>query len=261
MTEFLVFTLYAPLASWGEITVGESRGSWDRPSRSAILGLLAAALGITRERQDDHDALNAGYGLGVRLDAAGTPLSDYHTAQTVAAALVKKHRPVTRAALLAAGERETILSRRAYRQDAAVTAALWSKRGARWTLPEMAAALQRPAFVLYAGRKANVFGWPLAPEVLVAETLSQALGRRSVPPYLQTGLRPRGGWGQEVAHDPCEEGVRSGLTVLRHETRRDAGAQRERWQFAERTVVIGLPTGAVELDADTGPGMTVEPRT
>ena len=30
MTGFLLFTLYAPLASWGEIAVGETRGSWDR---------------------------------------------------------------------------------------------------------------------------------------------------------------------------------------------------------------------------------------
>lgn len=252
MTDFLLFTLYAPLASWGEIAVGESRGSWDRPSRSAILGLVAAALGVTRDRQQEHDSLDAGYGLAVRLDAAGTPLTDYHTAQTVAASAVKKRRPATRAALLAAGERETILSRRGYRQDAIATAALWARPGAPWALPELAAALRRPTFVLYAGRKANPFGWPLAPEVIAAEALSEALGRRSPPARLEARLRPRAGWGQEVAHDPCEDGVRSGLDVLRHEVRRDTAAQRERWQFAERTVVIAAPapergTGAPEV--------------
>jgi len=60
MTAFLLASLYAPMASWGEITVGERRTSWDRPSRSAILGLVAAALGIEREDQDGHDALDGG---------------------------------------------------------------------------------------------------------------------------------------------------------------------------------------------------------
>lgn len=113
MTDFLLFTLYAPLASWGDIAVGESRGSWDRPSRSAVLGLLGAALGIMREDQAAHEQLQAGYGVAVRADAVGATLSDYHTAQTVAASAVRKARPRTRAELLACADRETILSRRA----------------------------------------------------------------------------------------------------------------------------------------------------
>ena len=73
MTEFLLLTLYAPLASWGDIAVGEVRGSWDRPSRSAVLGLVAAALGVDRADQAAHDALDVGYGVAVRQDAAGAP--------------------------------------------------------------------------------------------------------------------------------------------------------------------------------------------
>ena len=175
MTTFLLFSLYAPLASWGEIAVGESRGSWDRPSRSAVLGLVAAAFGIAREDQAAHDALDDGYGVGTRLDAPGAPLVDYHTAQTVAASAVKKHRPTTRAELLAAGEHETILSRRAYRQDALATVALWQRRAeARWSLDSVRDALVRPTFALYAGRKANVFALPLAPAVRECATLADA---------------------------------------------------------------------------------------
>ena len=46
MTDYLLLRLYGPLASWGEIAVGESRHSAVQPSRSALLGLLGAALGI-----------------------------------------------------------------------------------------------------------------------------------------------------------------------------------------------------------------------
>lgn len=246
MTEFLLFTLYAPLASWGDIAVGESRGSWDRPSRSAVLGLVAAALGLVREDQDAHDALDAGYGVAVRLDAAGTTLSDYHTAQTVASSVVKKMRPRTRAELLGAGAHQTMLSRRAYRQDALATIALWVRGGvpARWTLGALRDALRRPAFVLYAGRKANVLGAPLDPEIVSAGTLADAFIQRPPAPRGVDGRRIVAGapWGREVAHDAIrdEDGFAAGLTPYRRDMRRDVPAHRVRWQFTERAVDIGL---------------------
>lgn len=270
MTKFLCFTIYAPLSSWGDIAVGEMRGSWDRPSRSAVLGLLAAALGIRREAQAEHDALDASYGVAVRLDVPGTPLVDYHTAQTVSASVVRKRAPRTRAELLAAvpsAEHETILSRRAYRQDAVSTVAVWARADAPWSLDALAAALRRPVFTLYAGRKANVLGLPLAPVVREADTLADAFRahehartealppevRRTIGPLWQR-LRGRAGWGREVSHDPCD-GFEPGVTPLRRETRRDAAAQRTRWQFAERTVLVGLlPEGAAA--PTTGEGGT-----
>lgn len=241
MTPFLLFTVYAPLASWGAIAVGEVRSSWDRPSRSAVLGLIAAALGIRRDDQAAHDALDEQYGVAVRLDVAGSPLTDFHTAQTVAASIVKKLRPATRAALLEAGPRETVLSRRGYRQDALATVAVWARAGARWPLPELAAAMQRPKFVLYAGRKANALGLPLAPSIVSAATLADALARREPLPggVIDGALVSAGGAVAEVAHDPCD-GFESGLAHLRCEVRRDAHADRARWQFREREVEIGL---------------------
>lgn len=258
MTEFLLLTLYAPLASWGDIAVGEVRGSWDRPSRSAVLGLVAAALGIDRADQDAHDALDAGYGIAVRQDAAGAPLVDYHTAQTAVEgtvkALKKRGASVTRRALLDRrnGEPQTILSRRSYRQDALSTIALWARAGARWPLATLADALRRPAWVLYAGRKANAFGLPLHPEVVEGGTLAAALAQRGDAPrgldasrlrIVALGVR-------EVAHDPCE-GFASGLRTLRREGRRDAAAHRTRWQFAERVVEVGVPAPAPEA-AESG---------
>ncbi len=241
MTEFLLFTLYAPLASWGNIAVGESRGSWDRPSRSAVLGLVAAALGLRREDQEAHDALASGYGVAVRADVVGAVLSDYHTAQTVAASAVKKARPRTRAALLACGDRETILSRRAYRQDALATVALWARPGARWAFTGLAAALRAPVFALYAGRKANVLGVPLAPEIVTAPTLAAALASRPPAPQAIAAERivGRATWGREVSHDPCD-GFESGLIPLRRDVRRDQPTHRGRWQFTERIVEVGL---------------------
>lgn len=251
MTEFLLLTLYAPLVSWGDIAVGEYRGSWDRPSRSAVLGLVAAALGVERDDQAMHDALDRAYGVAVRADATGAPLVDYHTAQTVDAATVKKRRPATRAELLDVRERQTILSRRTYRQDALATAALWVRPKERShvdtpkSLGELRDALRLPHFVLYAGRKANAFGLPLNPDVKAAETLAEALSYRESAIGQLAGLTTVPGWGAtvpaelEVSHDPCE-GFSSGLRALRRDVRRDGGAHRGRWQFAERVVEVGV---------------------
>ena len=46
MTDYLVFQLYGPMASWGEPAVGEMRHTNTIPGRPSILGLLAAALGV-----------------------------------------------------------------------------------------------------------------------------------------------------------------------------------------------------------------------
>lgn len=256
MTDFLLLTLYAPLVSWGDIAVGEYRGSWDRPSRSAVLGLVAAGLGVERDDDATHHALDRAYGVAVRADVTGAPLVDYHTAQTVDATTVKKRQPATRAELLDVRDRQTILSRRTYRQDALATVAIWVRPKARSqvdlprSLGALADALRQPRFVLYAGRKANAFGLPLDPRVESADTLAEALARRTPAIGRLAGITAVPSWGMsipdelEVSHDPCE-GFSSGLRALRRDIRRDGGAHRGRWQFAERVVEVGvMRTGA-----------------
>jgi CRISPR system Cascade subunit CasD len=243
MTAFLLATLYAPTASWGDIAVGERRTSWDRPRRAAGRGLVAAALGIDRQDQAGHDALDEGYGVGVRVDVPGRMMVDYHTAQTLRQSEVKAAGSRTRRALIRHGERkhalETILSWREVRVDASYTLALWARERARWPLEALAEALRAPVFTLYAGRKAHPLGWPLLPEIVEAKTLAEALASR--PPLAGDGafaaLRaPAGPASVSCDYDPeLEHGLESG----RLEIRRDATPHRTRWQFAERRVLTG----------------------
>ena len=245
MTAFLVFTIQAPLASWGDIAVGEWRGSWDRPSRSATLGVLGAALGIQRNDREGQSALRDGYRLAVRADNVGTVMQDYHTMQSIPQNFVKKHALRTRAALwtLDKEERQTILSRREYRQNSLYTVTIWATSVAKWSLQELAEALRRPVYALYAGRRSNPVGLPLRPEVVEADTLADVFQHRStLPAELSDALRalkPQKGWGLEVAHDPCET-FESGLEASHqsHVVRRDVPGDRERWLFDERLVTV-----------------------
>ena len=79
--DLLLFRLYGPLASWGEIAVGESRHSANYPSKSAILGLVGAALGIERGDEAQQTSLQNGYQVAVEVFSTGQLLRDYHTAQ------------------------------------------------------------------------------------------------------------------------------------------------------------------------------------
>ena len=125
--QFLLFTLYAPMGSFGEIAVGERRMSWARPGRSAVFGLVAAALGIERADEAGHRNLETGLYFAVRTDAAGRPFIDYHTAQTPKA---RKGRSfTTRRKEVMSGDSYTVLSSREWLADPCFTVSLWRRPG------------------------------------------------------------------------------------------------------------------------------------
>jgi CRISPR system Cascade subunit CasD len=237
MPEFLTFVLAAPLAAMGEIAVGERRGSWDRPGRSAVLGLVAGCLGLARENDAAHDDLEAGYGLALRIQHVGPLLPDYHTAQVPPAR--RGRRFATRAEELSAKDLETILSRRDYRTDVLALAAIWSRPGARWPLLEIEAALRAPHYAPYFGRKSCPLMLPLAPHRTEAADPVTALAERAKagPEPERQILRVVGPIAVTMtAADAGPDGF--DLPVQRVEMRRDALASRRRWQFALREEAI-----------------------
>ena len=229
---FLLFTLYAPMAAFGEVAVGERRMSWARPGRSAVLGLIAAALGRERREEAAHRELEVGLFYAVRTDAPGRPLVDYHTAQTPRTR--KRQVFETRRAELEAGQRNTVLSTREWRTDCCFTVALWRRQNSKVDLEAVAAALKEPHFLLYAGRKAGPLGLPLNAEIIEADTFRAAFAGR-VPSVEERAVLQRirvpGVACGELAYDDDAPG---GSENYRVERRRDAVSNRARWQFADR---------------------------
>lgn len=172
---YLVFRLYGPMASWGEIAVGESRHSAVYPGKSALLGLLGAALGIDREDDDAQHSLNSGYRLAVKLISSGQLLKDYHTAQ--APDSVGKFQYRTRRDELITGKDRlgTVLSSREYRTDSQAVVAVALTDTARWNLDELLQALQKPKFHLYLGRKSCPLAAPLNGRIIEADNFRTAL--------------------------------------------------------------------------------------
>ena len=181
MREYLTFLLAAPMASFGGYAGHERRGSESVPLRSAVLGLLGAALGVDRADAEGQAALRA-YAVAVQPFRRSTPLRDYHTVQTVPTAKAK--RPPTRAHALARVGRDvnTIVTIRDYRCDVLIGVALWGD--GRWPLGDIAGHLRRPVFPLYLGRKSCPLSIPVNPGVLTAAGPAEALAGIEIPDWL-----------------------------------------------------------------------------
>lgn len=74
----LLLRLAAPMQAWGVDSDFETRRTLPYPTKSGVIGMLAAALG--RGRQDSLEDLNQ-LRFGVRIDQEGELLRDFHTAR------------------------------------------------------------------------------------------------------------------------------------------------------------------------------------
>lgn len=223
MQPFLVFSLSATLGAMGELAGHERRGSLVWPGRSAILGLLGAALGI--DRAGDFSGLDA-LGMAVAIFDTGAPLRDYHTIETVPSAAVKVPNSRPEALAAARGRTNTTITLRDYRAGPLYGVAVWGEG-----LEALEAALKRPRYTLYLGRKSCPLSSPPGAAVVEAESVEAALARLILPPWRRVDR-----WGAPVtarilvcAAEPMDQ-VR--------ETVHDLPRDRRLWHFASRRVAL-----------------------
>ena len=182
MKDFLVFRLYGAMASWGEIAVGEVRRSASYPGRSAILGLISAALGIRRNETERLFSLFSGYDVAVKVLSPGTLLKDYHTVQ-VPDSIGKMVYATRRDELvIGKGRLGTILTTREYRCDALSIISIRCRENAPYTLAELQSALLHPKYTLYLGRKSCPISTPLKPQIVSASGFRESLDKACFPP-------------------------------------------------------------------------------
>lgn len=235
MRKYIVFRLYGPLSSWGTAAVGEERPTAQMPSRSALLGLLGAALGIKRTDEESQQQLRVSVRFGIKQVVAGNLLRDYHTTQVPAHRSKVVH--LTRKEELQVTAPETILSQRDYRCDGMWMIAVWFTEKSQYTPTQLQLALNRPTFALYLGRKSCPVAVPLAPVLCVADSLKDALDHRF--PFLTRSDKEDGWW---LQRDKCVsyfwEGQRGMLGVdspqIIRSTSWDEPLSRVRWQFTQR---------------------------
>jgi CRISPR system Cascade subunit CasD len=139
----LLLRLAGPLQSWGTSSRFTRRTTDRAPSKSGVLGMLAAAKGI-RRTEPITELLAVRF--GVRIDQPGTLLRDYQTS-----------RP------LDDPDANATLAERYYLADAVFLAAI---EGDAALIDGLAQALRRPRFQPYLGRRSC----PPMPPLLIATT-------------------------------------------------------------------------------------------
>lgn len=127
----LLLRLGGPLQSWGDASRFTRRHTRPEPTKSGVLGLLAAAQG--RRRTDPVEDL-AALAFGVRVDQRGRLVRDFHTA-------IRR----------SPNKNESMpLSYRYYLADAVFLAAV---EGERALLEGLLEAVEAPTFPLFLGRR------------------------------------------------------------------------------------------------------------
>ncbi|WP_172381158.1 type I-E CRISPR-associated protein Cas5/CasD [Streptomyces sp. MNP-20] len=150
----LLLRLAGPLQSWGEHSHFNDRDTLSFPTRSAVTGLLAAALGRPREHPLDD---LADISITVRVDRPGARLRDFHT---VGGGLSGQQTVVTADGGRRSGDTSTLTSTRWYLADAAFTLSL-TRPDRTPPPPAWAEALQLPRWPLYLGRRSCPPAGPL----------------------------------------------------------------------------------------------------
>jgi CRISPR system Cascade subunit CasD len=148
MKHTLLLRLKAPMQAWGTSSRFSIRETGKEPSKSGVIGLLCAALGISR---DEANTNNATFNdltklkFGVRVNREGVMQKDYHTAQNIAKA--------------DGGTKDTELSTRWYLADADFLVGLESEDFQ--LLETLQNAVKNPKWQLFLGRKAFVPSVPI----------------------------------------------------------------------------------------------------
>ncbi len=156
----LLLRLVGPMQSWGTTSRFDERDTGKEPSKSGVLGLVAAALGIDRENWTDLEPL-CRLRMGVRHDRPGVPRRDYQTAQDVISADGSKRHP-------------TAVTNRHHLADAAFLVGLSGED--RALLAHIHDKLADPRWPLALGRKSYVPSEPVWMEgALVDGALREAL--------------------------------------------------------------------------------------
>ena len=226
----LLLQLIGPMQSWGTQSRFSIRDTGLEPSKSGVVGLLASALGRSRNAEL---ADLAGLRLGIRVDREGRMEKDFHTTGGF-----RQNAPeAARVRVLKAdgkyppAKSSAVLSTRFYLADAAFLVGL---EGSIEVLRPLHNALADPAWPLFLGRKA----FPPSLPVWLPDGLRETQGLEEALqgyPRIAPARDQTEGPARVVLEDPTGEAVRVDQPI-------SFAARR----FAQRRVTTGwIPSAAI----------------
>jgi CRISPR system Cascade subunit CasD len=175
MPRFLILRLDGPMQAWGTHTYEDFRPSNLYPTRSGLLGVLAACLGIERNDLEGQSRLASSIEFSVRIDdqvertgrealvtKSGVKLPDFHTVMDARKVDGKPNK-------------FPVVSRREYLFDAAFTVAVGERADAFFSLERIAEGLRHPCYTPSLGRRSCPPTRPLLDGEIEAKDAIEAL--------------------------------------------------------------------------------------
>ena len=199
----LALYLRAPLQSWGASSKFGDRGTIDAPTRSGLLGLIAAACGIDKNdeaRDREWLARAAKLSLSILAFRRGDRMADYHTV----GARYDKDDPWQKRMIPVTADgkpRGTDLTHRDYLMDSVFGVVI---SGDNAIVAEMAEGLANPVWGVWFGRKSCI---PTEP-ILVGVFDSDEAARKALDTRFRASLERGGG---KIAGKREDEAVRFDL--------------------------------------------------
>jgi len=161
MNHYLAIKLHGVMQAWGGHTYEDLRHSELIPTRSAVLGMLAACLGIERTDVEHLASLSASVRMAVRLDRHPQRLIDFHT---VMAARKVDGKP----------NPNPVVSKREYLCDAQYTVLIHCIANKHYSLAAIEQAIKSPIYTPFLGRRSCPLSRPLFDTLLSAVDFKQA---------------------------------------------------------------------------------------
>lgn len=230
----LVFHIYGAMSSWGDVSIGSLRTTRMYPSKSGVIGLVSAALGIDRYDTDAQRELSRGYDVVVAVAGGSSILRDFHTIQTSKGSDTEVIVGGARRHELGAKAVDTMLSTREYVLNGFYSVFLVPRSDCRYTLQDLRSALERPHYVPYLGRKSCPVSFPMVPSIVTYDRMYDAIVGEAFRPFLEEGSPFRKHLQEEKSIHIYATSEVEGAEGVAMRRVRDEPSNRDRWQFTER---------------------------
>ncbi|BBJ22998.1 type I-E CRISPR-associated protein Cas5/CasD [Candidatus Nitrotoga sp. AM1P] len=166
MYSFLILKLDGVMQAWGDHTYEDYRPTVNFPTRSGLLGLLAACMGIERSDVAGLAELDKSLCFSIRADSEKTiKLTDFHTVMNARKVDIRK-----------SGE-YPVVSRREYLCDAKFTVAIGLSEHTSVTFDTIQRALKQPVYTPVLGRRSCPISRPLLVHTMEAVDALAALAQ------------------------------------------------------------------------------------
>ena len=184
MAAFLILRLDGPMQAWGTHTFEDFRPVNLFPTRSGLLGLLGACLGLDRRDSAGLTALAESVTFAVRADAEVPRPDGDQPVPKPALKLQDFHTVLDARKVDGSVNKNPIVSRREYLFDAAFTVAVGTRTEAAFGLERIADALRRPRFTPVLGRRSCPIARPLLEGEGLIEATDVLAALAQIPPGL-----------------------------------------------------------------------------